>query len=127
MRNMARLGVGVVVAMTMLWLMAASALAANKGYEWCNEARECYGVVTIAKKEKTWSYKIGETVEITGTIAKKKKSKVFEFDYINAESEACEVQMKSEKVEIGGRKHKVYVGARYCEGIEVETAEWKKL
>ncbi len=129
MRNMARLGIGTVVAMALLWLMAASALAANKEYNWCygsGENRPCYGTVTVVKKgtEKTWSYSIAGVEQFHGTFTKVKHvKKGFDFDYTNAASEACEVRVKLEKA-IKPDKGSNYIGALWCGDNEVEALEW---
>lgn len=125
MRKISRLGIALVVATMMLGLMATGAQAgkpnANK-YEWCHgpgPERPCYGVVTVnTKPAKTWSDTAGE---ISGTWEKAKHSALYAFKFTNASDEACEVRMTKPK------KSHNFTGAEYCEGHEIEPAEWRNL
>jgi hypothetical protein len=116
MRKIVVWGVSLVVAIAMFGLMASSAGAISRNsYEWCYADHACFGIVTINRP--AWSYRIGGNVEIRGTVSH--SSKVWHFDFTNADSEACEVRMSKH-----GRN---YTGKEYCGGTEVETAVWKRL
>jgi hypothetical protein len=118
MRKIVLWGVSLVVVIAMFGVIASSAGAiSRKTYEWCYANRTCFGVVNITKSNKTWTYRVGMTVEDHGTFTK--SAGLWRFDFQNASAESCELRMK--------KVRKRYTGTEYCEGSEVEAAEWRRL
>lgn len=102
MRKVSLLGVSLVVAITMLGLMASGASAiSKKTWEWCYANRTCYGIVNITRTTKTWTYRVGMTVEDHGSYTKAGGYWIFRFQNVN--DEACEAEdEKGEQEEVHG-------------------------
>jgi len=119
MRKIVLWGVSLVVAVAMFGMMASSASAlSKKTWEWCYANRTCYGIVNITHSTKTWTYRVGMTVEDNGSYAKVGHFWIFRWQ--NANDEACDLKM----IKVSRKKYK---GTEYCEGNEVEAAEWRRL
>jgi hypothetical protein len=119
MKKIALLCTVMVLAIAALGVAAGPAAAINRNkYEWCYANDTCYGIVTLNTAGKTWSYRIGSTVEASGSFHKASGGEWI-FDFTNATAEACQVRMK--------KVRRSFRGAEYCEGQEVETARWRRL
>ena len=117
MRKTARLGIALVVALTVTCALASNAAAISRNkYEWCYENGACFGIVTINKSAKTWGYNIGGERQFGGSFTK--SAGLWRFHFTNASSEACEMRMT--------KVHRNLRGSEICEGVTVEATKWKR-